>query len=170
MLTTNPHDQSDKTKAWAFCENGSAAAIAKGLLCAWDLTDYTGQAIAANTRGYRVAIFQDTQAASDTPVMAGVADKLIPANPAPNSNRNPPSLIQIYGFRDDLQAFAPAASTIEAGSAIRPSSDAGSGDGRFMGATDAGTTAADALYSCGFSYVVIADATVVVFQGQLRLM
>lgn len=167
MLTTNPHDQSDKTKAWAFCENGSAAAIAKGLLCAWDLTDYTGQAIAANTRGYRVAIFQDTQAASDTPVMAGVADKLIPANPAPNSNRNPPSLIQIYGFRSDLQANAIATSSIEAGALIRGGDQVA---GMFQGSTDTGLTAGDAAKGCGFSFVAVADATTTTFDGFLRMM
>lgn len=160
------HRRDEKEAIFFSVENGQTTTIAKGSLCAWDLTDNSAVAgILANTRGVRVIVYPTAEAgdvADGLSRKAGFAHTDMEGTAA-NTRGTQSYLIQVYGFRDDVLADTDANSNILAGGVIIPSGDAA---GKVEGPQTEGTITVEGLAKCvGISCQVVAINTTATIQA-----
>lgn len=151
-----------KEKAFIFVESGQTAAIAAGLLCAWDTFDNSAVAgILQNTYGLRIVVCPAGTALFH---MAGFANKAIPAFTAAASARASTVTLQTKGHRSDLAVDTAAADndTIIGGLLIPSTDTAGNVQGCSNNAAPSG---AEVAQSVGIALAVVAVASTATIDG-----
>ena len=145
---------------FAQVENGQTTTIAKGALCAWDTTDNSAVAgINQNTRGLRIIVNPAPNVLFN---QAGFADIAIPGTPA--GTRGAMFMVQLYGFRNDLEADAAAADndTI-VGGLIIPSVDTA---GKVMGCSNnAAPTGTEVAQAVGIALGIVGQGATGTIEG-----